>query len=44
MEKTLDKFKMDNSDLKQRVNEGLLHKEREESLRLENINLKNQLG
>lgn len=44
MEKLVEKLKLENTELKQRVNEGLLNKEREESLRLENANLKNQLG
>lgn len=43
MEKTIEKLKADNCELKQKVTESLLLREREESLRLENSNLKNQL-
>lgn len=44
MEKTIDRLKSENGELRQKVTEGLLVREREESLRLENMSLKNQLG
>ncbi len=43
MEKLLDKFKLENTDLKAMVNENRLYKEREEALMLEIANLKNDL-
>lgn len=43
MEKVLDKFKLENNDLKSMVNESRIYKEREESLILEVASLKNEL-
>ena len=43
MEKTLDKLKMENLDLKSKVSVGLIYKEQEETLLMEIAGLKNEL-
>ena len=43
MEKTMDKLKMENLDLKSKVSVGLIYKEQEESLLMEIAGLKNEL-
>ena len=43
IEKHLDKFKLENNDLKSMVNENKIYKEREENLIMEVANLKNEL-
>lgn len=43
MEKTLDKLKLENVDLRAKVSEGLIYKQQEESLLMEIAGLKNEL-
>jgi hypothetical protein len=43
LEKSVDKLKLENNDLKSKLNEHRLYKEREESLVLEIAALKNDL-
>ena len=43
LEKSIDRLKLENSDLKSKLNEQRLYKEREESLVLEIAGLKNDL-
>ena len=43
MEKSMDKLKMENLDLKSKVSVGLIYKEQEESLLMEIAGLKNEL-